>query len=95
MIGGGMTALAALVCWIVYPRFTVGVEQHRHLVFRRRYWLFYLLSFMGGARRQIFIVFAGFLMVEKFGFEVIDITLLFLLNATINMWLAPPMKDNR
>ena len=89
MIGGGMTALAALVCWIVYPRFTVGVEQHRHLVFRRRYWLFYLLSFMGGARRQIFIVFAGFLMVEKFGFEVIDITLLFLLNATINMWLAP------
>ena len=89
MIGGGLTALAALVCWIVYPRFTVGVEQHRHLVFRRRYWLFYLLSFMGGARRQIFIVFAGFLMVEKFGFEVIDITLLFLLNATINMWLAP------
>ena len=89
MIGGGLTALAALVCWIIYPRFTVGVEQHRHLVFRRRYWLFYLLSFMGGARRQIFIVFAGFLMVEKFGFEVIDITLLFLLNATINMWLAP------
>ena len=89
MIGGGLTALAALVCWIVYPRFTVGVEQHRHLVFLRIYWLFYLLSFMGGARRQIFIVFAGFLMVEKFGFEVIDITLLFLLNATINMWLAP------
>ncbi len=89
MIGGGITALAALVCWIAYPRFSVGVEQHRHLVIRRRYWLFYLLSFMGGARRQIFIVFAGFLMVEKFGFEVSDITLLFLLNAAINMWLAP------
>jgi predicted MFS family arabinose efflux permease len=89
MIGGGVTALAALVCWIAYPRFSGAVEQHRHLVIRKRYWLFYLLSFMGGARRQIFIVFAGFLMVEKFGFEVIDITLLFLLNAAINMWLAP------
>ncbi|MCH7555305.1 MAG: MFS transporter [Proteobacteria bacterium] len=89
MIGGGITAVAALVCWIVYPRFPLGVKQHRHLVIRRRYWLFYLLSFMGGARRQIFIVFAGFLMVEKFGFGVEDITLLFLLNAAINMWLAP------
>ncbi len=89
MIGGGMTAAAAVVCWIAYPRISIGVAQHRHLVFRRRYWLFYLLSFMGGARRQIFIVFAGFLMVEKFGFEVSDITLLFLLNAAINMWLAP------
>ncbi len=89
MIGGGATALAAVACWIAYPRYSGVVEQHRHLVIRRRYWLFYLLSFMGGARRQIFIVFAGFLMVEKFGFGVDDITLLFLLNAAINMWLAP------
>ncbi len=89
MIGGGVTALAAVVCWIAYPRYSGVVEQHRHLVIRRRYWLFYMLSFMGGARRQIFIVFAGFLMVEKFGFGVDDITLLFLLNAVINMWLAP------
>ncbi len=89
MIGGGVTVAAALVCWIAYPRFPVGVEQHRHLVIRRRYWLFYLLCFRGGARRQIFVVFAGFLMVEKFGFKVQDITLLFLLNAAINMWLAP------
>ncbi len=31
------------------------------------HWLFYALTFMSGARRQIFVVFAGFLMVEKFG----------------------------
>jgi len=89
MIGGGVTALAALACWSAYPRYAGAVKQHRHLVIRRRYWLFYLLTFMGGARRQIFVVFAGFLMVEKFGFGVEDITLLFLLNAAINMWLAP------
>jgi predicted MFS family arabinose efflux permease len=89
MIGGGVTALAALACWYAYPRYAGAVKQHRHLVIRRRYWLFYLLTFMSGARRQIFVVFAGFLMVEKFGFGVEDITLLFLLNAAINMWLAP------
>ncbi len=89
MIGGGVAAAAALACWTAYPRYSGAVAQHRHLVIRRRYWLFYLLTFMGGARRQIFVVFAGFLMVEKFGFGVDDIVLLFLLNAAINMWLAP------
>jgi len=43
---------------------------------------------MSGARRQIFIVFAGFLMVEKFGFDVGEISLLFLLNAGANVVLA-------
>ncbi|MFB3045543.1 MAG: MFS transporter, partial [Acidiferrobacterales bacterium] len=53
------------------------------------YWLYYALTFMSGARRQIFIVFAGFLMVEKFGFSVSAITLLFLVNAVANVFLAP------
>jgi MFS family permease len=44
---------------------------------------------MGGARRQIFVVFAGFLMVEKFGFSVAEISILFLLNAFIKIPLAP------
>lgn len=41
---------------------------------------------MSGARRQIFVVFAGFLMVEKFGYSAADITLLFLVNYLFN-WL--------
>jgi predicted MFS family arabinose efflux permease len=58
------------------------------MVLRRRYWLFYALTFMSGARRQIFVVFAGFLMVEKFGYSVSDIALLFLLNASLNVLFA-------
>ena len=63
--------------------------QHKHIVLRKRYWLYYALTFMSGARRQIFIVFAGFLMVEKFDFDVSDIALLFLANATLSIFLAP------
>jgi nitrate/nitrite transporter NarK len=44
---------------------------------------------MSGARRQIFTVFAGFLMVEKFGYSVSQIAALFLINAAINIYLAP------
>ena len=89
LLGGGLTAAIALFAWLAFPRFPEKVRQHRHMVLRRRYWLYYLLTFMSGARRQIFIVFAGFLMVEKFGFTVGEITLLFLLNAVINVVMAP------
>jgi hypothetical protein len=89
LLGGGLTAALALFAWLAFPHFPEKVRQHRHMVLRRRYWLYYLLTFMSGARRQIFVVFAGFLMVEKFGFTVGGITLLFLLNATINVVMAP------
>ena len=44
---------------------------------------------MSGARRQIFIVFAAFMMVETFGYAAKDITLLFLVNCLISIWVAP------
>jgi hypothetical protein len=89
LLGGGLTAGIAAACWIAFPKFPEKVRQHRHMVLRRRYWLYYLLIFMSGARRQIFVVFAGFLMVEKFGYTVSEITLLFLLNSVINVIAAP------
>jgi hypothetical protein len=88
-VAGGLTIAVALACWLVWPRYPEVVRQHRRLILRPRYWLYYALTFMAGARRQIFIVFAGFLMVERFGFSVGLISALFLVNAAINMWLAP------
>ena len=89
LLAGGITAGIAAACWAGFPKFPEKVRQHRHLVLRRRYWLYYLLIFMSGARRQIFVVFAGFLMVEKFGYTVGEITLLFLLNSVLNVFAAP------
>jgi predicted MFS family arabinose efflux permease len=89
LLMGSLTLIIALVAWITFPTFPQKTEQHKHMVLRKRYWLFYLLTFMSGARRQIFVVFAGFLMVEKFGYSVSQIALLFLINATINIFLAP------
>jgi len=89
VIGGGLTIGVTLFCWAAFPRFPEKVEQHKTLFLRGRYWLYYLITFMAGARRQIFVVFAGFLMVEKFGFSVSSITLMFLVNGGLNMYLAP------
>ena len=89
LVMGGLTLLIALLSWLSFPLFPQKTEQHKHMVLRKRYWLFYLLTFMSGARRQIFVVFAGFLMVEKFGYSVSQIAMLFLVNAAINVFLAP------
>ena len=88
-VGGSISMLIALYSWINFPSFPQKVYQNKSLILRKRYWLFYALQFMGGARRQIFFVFAGFLMVEKFGFSVGEISILFLINATFNIFLAP------
>lgn len=89
LLSGGATALIALVCLFAYPRFEAPSVQIKKMILRRRYWLYYLLQFMAGARRQIFVVFAGFMMVERFGFDVHEVTSLFLLNLVMNMFVAP------
>ena len=89
LIGGAITVVLTLAAWLLFPRFPEKVEQRKRLILRRRYGLYYALTFMAGARRQIFVVFAGFLMVEKFGFDVASMTLMFLANHVIAMALAP------
>jgi hypothetical protein len=89
LVAGGLTTAIALVAWLVFPRYPEKVLQHRKIILRRRYWLYYGLTFLSGARRQIFMVFAGFLLVERFGFGVDEIALLFLANGVISVFLAP------
>jgi predicted MFS family arabinose efflux permease len=89
LIGGAITVVLTLAAWLLFPRFPEKVEQRKRLILRRRYGLYYALTFMAGARRQIFVVFAGFLMVEKFGFDVASMTLMLLANHVIAMVLAP------
>ena len=91
MVSGGFTAVVAVFCLLAYPRFEAPNPQVRKMVLRRRYWLYYALQFMAGARRQIFVVFAGFMMVERFGFEVHEVTALFMINLVVNMLAAPLM----
>ena len=86
---GGLALIIAIAAWRIFPAFAHRVPQRKHLLMRKRYWLFYALTFMSGARRQIFVVFAGFLMVEKFGFSAANIALLFLVNHVINAAVAP------
>jgi predicted MFS family arabinose efflux permease len=89
LMAGGITVAIGLFCWLAIPHFEDQVAQKKSLFLRKQYWLYYLLTFLAGARRQIFVVFAGFLLVEKFGFPVENVVLLTLVNAVMTFWLAP------
>ncbi|EHK7404446.1 MFS transporter [Vibrio parahaemolyticus] len=88
LLAGGFGFVLIIVMALAFPQFKTAVPQNKKLVLRKRYWLYYALTFMSGARRQIFTVFAGFLMVEKFGYSAADITLLFLINYLFNFLFA-------
>ncbi|WP_308915668.1 MFS transporter [Jannaschia sp. LMIT008] len=86
---GGFTAFVAVFALLAYPQFESPHPQIKRMVLRRRYWLYYALQFMSGARRQIFVVFAAFMMVERYGLRVDQVTALFMVTLAINMVAAP------
>lgn len=65
------------------------VPQKKRMVIKKKYWLYYFLTFMAGARRQIFMAFAVFLLVKRFDFSVQDVTILFLINNVIKFFINP------
>ncbi|MFT5578112.1 MAG: putative MFS family arabinose efflux permease [Paraglaciecola psychrophila] len=91
VLGGGVTIALTVFIWTAFPRIDSHTVQVKKIILRRRYWLYYALTFMGGARRQIFVVFAGFLLVQKFGYSASDVAALYLLNYLITSWVAPKL----
>ena len=71
------------------PKHCEGEVQHKKFILRKRYSLFYFLTFLSGARRQIFMVFSVFLLVKRMGFTIQEITALFVVNNIINYFVTP------
>ena len=79
MIVGGIVLL------LVVRRPAKGLPSGRKVILRRRYWLYYTLSFLLGSRRHIFTTFAVYLLVREFHVDVQTIAMLFLVNSIINV----------
>ena len=88
-IFGGFSFILGLLAWYSFTHFKEAVIQERKIRLKKEYWLFYALTFLAGARRQIFVVFAGFLLVEKFGVDIHNMIILLFANSILNMYIAP------
>jgi MFS family permease len=84
-IVAGAIAIVGGVCCLGIPRDIKAPGQS--LVFRKKYWLYYLLCFLEGWRKQIFLAFAGFLLVKQYGLSVTTMLLLWVVIQVIS-WAA-------
>jgi hypothetical protein len=86
---GGLIVTSAVWGLTQDPSGKEIVPQRKKMIVRKKYWLFYFLTLMAGARRQIFMAFAVLLMVQKFEYSLQEVTILFVINNIINYYLSP------
>ena len=89
LLFGSLIIAAAVWGLIQDPSDRTIIPQRKKMIIRKKYGLFYFLTFMAGARRQIFMAFAVLLMVQKFKYSVQEVTILFVVNNIINYYLSP------
>ena len=87
LVSGSIVILAGVGLFFV-PKNPRLVRQ-QGFVFKRRYWLYYVLNFLDGCRAEIFMTFALFTLVDIYHVSVQSITLLLMTNAIL-MWFAAP-----
>jgi hypothetical protein len=86
-VAGAVTAIGGLVL-LPFARQPIRLQRTRtRAPLRRRYWRYYALEFLMGSRRHMFSTFAVFLLVRVYGVTAQTITLLFLINSLMGVYL--------
>ena len=86
----GVIGIAMVIhLWKIFPNIEGLIPQRKNLFLKKKYSVYYVLTFLKGARRQIFMVFAAFLLVEKFDYTLAEVTTLYLINKGANIVIAP------
>jgi len=91
----GLAAACALLAGLYYAALRLwrtGTRSKR-LVFKRRYRLFYAISALFGIRKQIFLAFGAWVLVELHGVSVSTIALLYFIAATLGVVMRPLLGE--
>ena len=90
-LAAGAALLAGLALGGMRTRKTGEVTPKARLVFHKKYWLYYLISFISGLRKQIFLVFAPWMLVKLFSQPLQTMTLLNIVGAVTVFFFNPWM----
>jgi len=90
-----IAAGSALVAGVLYAGLDVGRgdKPSRRWVFKKKYRLFYVISALFGIRKQIFLAFGAWVLVEIHGVSVSTIALLYFIAATLGVILRPLLGE--
>lgn len=68
---------------------SIGHSEKPRLVFRPKYKTYYILTFLEGCRKQVFMTFAIYALVNNYGTTRRTVAFLMIINNLANMFLAP------
>lgn len=72
----------------------IGRQTARpRLIFRRKYWLFYTLSLLFGARKQLFITFGPWVLIKVFKRNVVTFAKLGIMNSLLTVFSNPAIGN--
>lgn len=88
LAGGAVTMLAGVLVARI-PR-SVGAADRpkQRILFRRRYWLYYVLTLFEGSRTQVFGTFGTLILVRNYGLDARQISLVLLASGLTNLLFA-------
>lgn len=93
---GIITVIAGIYMLNQHPKLRETHHQNKKLFLKKKYSLYYILNFLSGARRQIFVVFAIFLLVERYELNRTIVTGIFVFNYLMtyltNGWISKSIK---
>jgi len=90
-----IAAASALMAGVMYAGLKTGKGDtpSRRIVLKKRYHLFYAISALFGIRKQIFLAFGAWVLVEIHGVSVSTIALLYFTAATLGVVLRPLLGE--
>ena len=88
-------ASSALLAGFCYFKIQIGkgAERSKRWVFKKKYSLFYAISALFGVRKQIFLAFGGWVLVQIYSVQVSTIALLTFIAATLGVIFRPLLGD--
>ncbi|MGQ9732743.1 MAG: MFS transporter [Candidatus Zipacnadales bacterium] len=86
-VGAAAYALSALILLLMHR--TVGSERRPRLTVHKRYWIFYILSVLAGARKQVFITFGPWVLIKVYGQDASVFAVLWMIGSVAGIFFQP------
>lgn len=85
----GIAMITAGILFFMIGKNSRKIVSEKRFVFRKEYKMYYLLSVINGARKQITITFVPWLLIDVFGRPVTYITVMFFIVCILNVFFKP------
>jgi len=89
VLGGVLILCAAIIVGRLPAEVGATREPQPRLLLSRRYWRFYVLTFLQGSHKQVLATFGTLILVEAYGLHVWEISSILLVSSVVNLVAAP------